>query len=486
MRKQKSIKINFIMNTLLTISSFVFPLITFPYISRVLQPIGTGKVNFATSTIAYFSMFAMLGIPTYGIKKCAEVRDDKDELSKTVQELFIINLITAIVTYVVFFFALFLVGRLREERPLFLITSLSIFLNVLGMEWMYKALEQYSYITIRSFVFKTIGVIATFLLVHDTSHYLIYGGINLFASSASYLLNFFYARKFISFKRYSEYELKKHMRPILVFFAMACASSIYTNLDNVMLGFMKGDEAVGYYNACVRVKQILVGVVTSLGTVLLPRSAYYIENGYLDEFYKIAKKSFNFVFLIGTPIVVYFAVFSRECILLLAGREYMNAVAPMQIIMPTVLFIGLTTVLGIQMLVPLGKEKVVLYSEIAGAATDLVLNAILIPRMAATGAAIGTLVAEMVVLFVQYIALRNVAKDYFKTVKYVVLAIASILALGASVWTKLIGMNVFVALIVSSMLYFGVYGITMIVCKEPLCIEIIDDILGKIRAKIKH
>ena len=149
MRKKASLKINFIMNSILTMSQFIFPLITFPYISRILLPVGTGKVSFATSIVSYFALFAQLGIPTYGIRACAKVRDDKKELTRTVQEIFIINLVMSLITYVIFFFAIYYVPRLRQDKELLMIIGLTIFFNAIGMEWLYKALEQYTYITIR-------------------------------------------------------------------------------------------------------------------------------------------------------------------------------------------------------------------------------------------------------------------------------------------------------------------------------------------------
>lgn len=153
------------MNSILTMSQFIFPLITFPYVSRILLPIGTGKVSFATSVISYFAMFAQLGIPTYGIRACAKVRDNRKKLSKTAQEIFIINIIMSIIAYFVFILALCNVQRLNDEKTLFIIVSLTIFFNAIGMEWLYKALEQYTYITIRSVIFKFIALIAMFLLI---------------------------------------------------------------------------------------------------------------------------------------------------------------------------------------------------------------------------------------------------------------------------------------------------------------------------------
>ena len=174
--KQKSIKINFIMNMILTMSSFIFPLITFPYVSRILLPVGTGKVSFATSLISYFSMFAQLGIPTYGIRVCAKVRDNREELTRTVQELLTINLVMSVLSYIALFIVLTFVPRLQADKPLYIIMSFTIILTSIGMEWLYKALEQYMYITVRSVIFKFIALIAMFLLIHEQQDYVIYGG----------------------------------------------------------------------------------------------------------------------------------------------------------------------------------------------------------------------------------------------------------------------------------------------------------------------
>lgn len=290
MGKQKSLKLNFVMNAILTMSQFVFPLITFPYVSRILLPIGTGKVSFATSIVSYFTLFAQLGIPTYGIRACAKVRDNREELSKMVQELFIINLMMSALAYVVYFAAIYYVPRFRQDKDLFLIVGLTIFFNAIGMEWLYKALEQYTYITVRSIIFKFIAIVAMFLMVHEQSDYVIYGGISILASSASNIFNFFHIHRYVNIKPVGHYNFKKHLKAIVIFFAMSCATTIYTHLDTVMLGFIRTDADVGYYNAAVKIKTILVSIVTSLGVVLLPRASYYVEHSMMDEFYRITKR----------------------------------------------------------------------------------------------------------------------------------------------------------------------------------------------------
>ena len=314
-----SIRKNFIMNALLTVSSFIFPVITFPYVSRVLGPEGYGRVGFATSLITYFSMFAKLGIPTYGIRACAQVRDDREKLSRTVQELLVINLVMSVITYAAFLVCVFFVPALADDRTLYLVMSVTILLGAVEMEWLYKGLERYTYITVRSLLFKLIALAAMFLLIHAESDYVLYGGITVFAASASSVLNFINARKAVDMHPVGCYNFRRHFRAVGIFFAMACASTVYTHLDVLMLGVMSTKTDVGYYNAAVRIKSILVGIVTSLGAVLLPRASYYIENGQPEAFHRISRKALNFVLLFASPMALYFILFAREGIGFLSG-----------------------------------------------------------------------------------------------------------------------------------------------------------------------
>ena len=481
MSHKKSLKLNFIMNAMLTMSSFIFPLISFPYVSRILGPDGTGKVDFATSLIAYFLMFAQLGIPTYGVRACAKVRDDKHLLTKTTHELLIINLVMSVISYAVLFLALIFVPRLREDRVLYILVSLTIIFNTIGMEWLYKALEQYTYITVRSILFKFVSLAAMFMLVREKDDYVIYGGITILASSASYLMNFLHARRYIDLRPMKGYDFRPHLKAVMVFFAMACATTVYTNLDKVMLGVMATNTDVGYYGAAARIKSILVSIVTSLGTVLLPRASYYVQNGQMDAFRKISQKALNFVVVAATPMMLYFILFARQGILLLSGEDYLGAVVPMQMIMPTLLFIGLTNILGIQILVPTGREKVVLCSVIVGAAVDLVCNLLLIPRFVALGAALSNMLAEAAVLVFQIIALRREVLSSFRSIQYWKVAFGLLAGTAASIWVAGLGLGSFWALLLSACLFFVAYGLVLLVLKERLLRDVIGQMLKKFR-----
>ena len=487
--KIHSVKFNFIMNFIMSASSIVFPLVTFPYISRVLMAAGNGKVATASAVITYFNMFASLGIPTYGIRACAKVRDNKEKLSKTVQELLIINSVTMLLTLIVFVFTVICVPEFAAEKELYVINGIGMVLNMFAITWLYNALEQYAYITAVNMIVKIVSLVLMFGLVKKPEDYVLYGGITVFASSASYVFNFIYAARFITLKKSGTYDFRVHMKPILRFFAMSAATSVYTNLDVVMLRFMQGNTEVGYYNAAIKVKTILVTLITSLGTVLLPRLSYYIKKEKIDDFYRMIGKAVNFVVIAGLPLTIYFMLYAGESIQFLAGEGYGGAILPMVILMPTVLLIGISNITGIQILTPQNLEQQVLNSIVCGAVVDFLLNLILIPRMASSGAALATTIAELVVLIVQCVYLRKILKDIVKGVSGGKIGVAMMLGIAAGIAVKLflhltgtgwsLELQAFLMLVVSACAFFGVYGVALLLMKEAFLMELIEPLFRR-------
>ena len=356
-------------------------------------------------------------------------------------------------------------------------------MTTVGIEWLYKALEQYTYITIRSIVFKLISIIAMFMLVHSKSDYIIYGAITTFASSGSYILNLINANKFVALKPIGNYNLIRHIKPILIFFTMSIATTVYTNLDSVMLGFMKTDADVGFYTAAVKIKNILVSIVTSLGTVLLPRASYYIEQHELDKFKELSRKAMNFVVVTSLPLLVYFMIFAKNGIYFLSGSSYMGAVKPMQIIMPTLIFIGISNITSLQILVPLGEEKIILISSIIGAIIDLIINILLIPSMASSGAAIGTLCAEFCVTSFQYIFARKYISSLFGDIAWWKILLANIISTLLSFNIGTLKLNNLLILILSAVIYFGTYLIILLLLKEKTVLSILNELISLVKKK---
>ena len=471
-----SIRRNYIYNLTLTLANLFFPLITYTYASRVLMPEGIGQASFASSVVTYFLMFSQLGIPTYGIRICAQEKDNSEKLSKTCKELLLINVFMAALSLTALFFSTLVLQRLYDIRYLILIYSVTIISAVLEMSWLFSGLEQYKFITQRSLIIKCISVVAIFVLVKDRSDVPMYAAVTAGSSLLTGAVNFLYSDKFVNLKKKYRCEFRKHLKPVWIFFLMSVATSIYLNIDTVMLGFMTSDSEVGLYNSAVKIKTLLSGIITALGTVMLPRMSMLISKDDKQTFSEYASKAMNYIFLISIPMVVYFIAYAKECIRLISGDMFLNAVPAMIIIMPTLFFIGVTNILGIQILVPLGQEKSVLYSEIVGAVTDVILNLIFIPKMGAAGAALGTLFAEVSVFVVQIIFMRNSVGTIFKELEYNKIFLSSIIALIIIIIKRTFFESniVLVELIASSMLFFGSYLTILIVTKERLTKEILN------------
>ena len=484
MVKYKSVKFNFIMNFILTLSNFIFPLITFPYVSRILQASGLGKVGFATSIIAYFSMIAMMGIPTYGIKACAKIRDDSYKLTKTVYELLILNTIFLAFSLTLLLLSVIFINKFYIDKELYIILAFSMLFNVLGIEWLYKALEQYSYITIRSIFFKIASLILLFVFVKESNDILPYAMLTVLASVGAGILNFYNLRKIITLYKitFKQLEITKHIKPSFTFFLLTISITIYVNLDSIMLGFMTSDDNVGYYSAAVKIKQILVTLVTSLGAVMLPRLAFYYEQKRFDEFKDLVKNALGFILIVSLPLTIYFTLYAKDAILLLSGESFLASVEPMQIIMPTVFLIALSNLMGWQILVPMDREKQIVFSTIIGAIVGGIINIFAIPYLGVNGAAIANLCAECAVVVVQIILLRKFIFPILAKINIWKMLIALFISTGVTLLIPF-NSNEIINLLLSSILFFGSYLISLLILKEPMVYQLFSSVLNKIKLK---
>ena len=403
MTKSKSLVKNFIFNFIKTFSSLVFPLITFTYSARVLGVDGVGRVNFSKSFITYFSLFAMLGMNYYGTREAAKLREDRDGLSKYVQEMLIINGITTSIAYAALILAMLFVPKLHEYETLLIINSFAIVLQGMGMEWLYQGLEEYKYIAVRSMAFQFISLALMFIFVRDAEDVAAYAVINTLASYGSYVLNFWNARRYVSLRRTGRYELKKHLKPLLWLFALVVSMELYTVLDSTMLGFVHGDASVGRYTAAVKVNKLTISLINAIGVVLIPRLSYYIGKGENEKLRTLVDKAYNYVFMLAIPAAVGLFVLSDEIIRLFSGAGFASAALTMRIMTPIVVVIPFSVATNQQTLIPMGREKLMLIATSVGAVTNLICNSVLIPRYAENGAAIATVVAETVVAVISFV-----------------------------------------------------------------------------------
>ena len=409
MAKGKSLLKNSIFNAGKTFFSLVFPVMTFTYASRILGDVGIGKVNFSRSVITYFTMLASLGMRYYGTREAAKLRDDRLAFNRFVHEMLIINLMMTLLSYALLFTAMAAVPKLKSYETLLLVNSAAIALEGLGMEWLYQSVEEYRYIALRSVLFQVIGLVCLFIFVREADDVLPYTIVLLAAGSGAYILNFINARKYISFRRCGPYHFKRHIKPLLWLLAMALSIELYTVLDSTMLGFLKGDAAVGRYTAAVKINKTVNSLITSVGVVLIPRLSYYIGQRKDNEVRELVNKTYNYMFMLSIPAAIGLFLLSDEIILLFSGRGFASAAGTMRLLTPIVVIIPFSVITNLQIFVPMAKEKLILQSTLAGAVINFTLNQLLIPRYAENGAAVATVVAEAAVTT---ICLVNIGRFY--------------------------------------------------------------------------
>ena len=485
--KMNSVKYNAVINAILSVANIIFPLITFPYVSRVLLVENNGRISFASALLNFFSLFATLGLSTYGIKACARVREDRIKLSKTVHELLLLNVITTIFVTIALIVATFIVPGFQQEWLLLFIYSWNMILNVVGMNWLYSAVEQYDYITKRSILFKFLGVILMFLFVHKPDDLYIYAIITVFANVGGNIVNIIYSRKFVEFKWFGDYNCKQHLKPTLAMFSTYLAVNVYSSLDSVMLGFIQNEYQVGIYATAVKIKSVLTTLITSLGTVLLPRMSYYIAQGKWDDFSRLLRKSYCAIIMIAIPMMLYFILVAEPSVLFLSGEAYLDAVTPLKILMPILVITSLSNITGMQILIPTGGEWKFAISVSCGAVVNLILNFILIPQYGAVGAAYGTLFAEITQFVAQLIFSRKYLRGAISVKATVQVLVATVgAAVAFFVINTVINFGALLTLILTATAYFGVYAVILLWERYEMFMEMCNMVLKPITSIIKY
>lgn len=479
MQKEKSLLHNYIFNLIKTLNSILFPIITFTYSARILGVDGVGKVNFAKSVITYFTMIAMLGMNYYGTRETAKLRDDHEMLSKFCAEMLIINGSTTLLAYALLVIAMISTPLLREYSVLLVICSVAIALQGMGMEWLYQGLEEYRYIAVRSVLFQVGALIAMFIFVRDEGDVVPYTAITVMASSGSYILNFINARKHIKLNKKIHYEIRKHMKPLLWLFAMAISIELYTVLDSTMLGFIKGDSAVGLYTAAIKVERMINTLILSVGVVLMPRLSFFISRGEMKKTAELVKTAYNYIFMLSVPATVGLFMLSDDIILLFSGSKFVMASQAMRIMTPIVILIPFSAMTNQQTLIPMGKEKLILISTCVGAVTNFTLNSVLIPRYAQNGAAVGTVLAETAVAIVCLINVRKYfdIRAIFRTIWQYFIAVLPIPLI--VVWVSRWKLQYVIGMVLEITISAAAYFVILMLLRNPYIREAVTAIQSK-------
>lgn len=480
----KSLIRNSIYNALYKGFTTLFPLITSIYLSRVLLPESIGRVTYAQTIVSYFTMIASLGIPNYGVKAIAQQLDNKLNRSSVFSELFTINAVSNSFALILYFILVNTADVFLSKQPLFNIMGVMLVLNYFNIDWFYQGMEEYAYISIRSTIIKLISFFLIIVLVHKPNDYLVYGCILCFGVAGNNILNVFGLRKYIQRPQVKFKNIERHFKPVFVLLLSSLATEIYTMLDTVMLEHFHGDEAVGYYSNAVKIVRVVYTLVIAMVATFYPRISQLIKNKKYKECNNLLGRGVQIILLLSMPASVGLILLSDYIVPALFGDAYIRSGEVLKITGVLIIVFSIAYLLGHIILMAVSQEKSILKSTVMGAGVNFVLNLLLIPIYAEKGAAVASVVAEIVVT----VMLVFSAKKYYhlnigKKNIFGIFGATTIMSLFIFALKKylLFGIAKTAMIIGGSM---TVYFLSLILLRTPICTECLKVCQRKISSDI--
>ena len=418
-KKEKNIKLNVTLNSVRQICSILIGLITFPYVTRALGADAYGRVSFCGSVAGYFGMIAALGFGTYAIREGAGLRNRKNDIDNFASRIFTLNLITTVFAYLLLGIFLLIWRRPSEYKLIVAITSVSMILSTIGMEWLYGIYEDYLYITVRTLIIQGLSLAAIFIFVKSEEDCIPYVIITTLGTGISNLFNYVHARKYISLRILAGKESLVHIRPVLILFFNAALVTIYLNSDVTILRLYHPEAVVGEYSVAVRIYTIVKSVIAAITVVTVPRLSYYVGTGEQEKFSELTNNILKCLITICLPVVTGLFMMSKDAVAILSGDQYAGGVTALQILCFALAFSTIANLLTSGVLIAQKQEKTVLIASVISAGTNLLLNFLVIPTMSLNGAAMTTLIAEIIVCLIavnyskRYVHLKESLRVFF-------------------------------------------------------------------------
>ena len=478
--KEKSIKKNAILNGIRTVLNVLFPLITFPYISRVLSVDEIGIFNFSGSVVSYFMLLAGLGFSQYAIREGTKYRNSREEISKFASRIFNLNIISTIISYVILVILILFSSKLQSYTYCILIISVQIAFTTIGMEWLYSIFEEYTYITVRSIVFKIISIALLFIFVRNEGDILAYSAISVFACVGSNILNFVNCKKYCDIKIGIFVDYKEIIIPIIIIFASNVAIQIYVNSDITMLGYMKDDYSVGIYSVSTKIYGIVKNVLTAVLTVTIPRFSLFAGLNKKEEFHDLLQKVIKTLWIICIPAVAGLICENNNIITIISGSKYLESSTSFIILSCAIIFAIFNGLLNNCILLAYKREKIFLYCTIVSAILNVFLNFFMIPMFDEIGAAITTFISELILFILLYLFSKDIlGKSFYE--KSVLTSIGSIGIVFVCIISNKYIDNVYIQTILAVISSGIIYLLFLLLFKN----DIICDVLNRIGIKIK-
>lgn len=478
-----NIKKNTFFNIIKSIFGIIYPLITFPYISRILQTENVGKINFSNSVVSYFSLIASLGVTTYAVRECSKYKDDKDSLSNTASQIFSINIWSTIIAYIALVVTIIAAKPLYNYKVLIIIQSTTILFTTLGADWLNTAMEDFRFIAIRTMSMQIISLLLMFIFVRRTEDYIIYAVISVVASSGANVINIFYRKRYCTTRFVLHIDWRKHMPPILMLFSLILSQTIYTSSDTTILGLCKGDYQVGLYSTSVKIYNIVNTVVASVAWVVMPQLSANFAKINFEKINSLLKYSLNFIIVLGLPCLVGLNIITKEIIILIAGRTYLGAELSLRILTISLGFSFISGWIGNMMMLPAGKENICLKASVISAVVNIILNLILIPKWGLNAAAITTAISEFIgiIIKIPYIEKEIKIEGFKNMIEAPIVGSLGILLVGVIV--KYCLKSQYMIAIVTIVISCFEYLFVLMVMKNEFAINFLKPVINKIKRR---
>lgn len=481
---KKSIAKNFIYNIAFEILAIIIPLITTPYLSRILGAEKIGIHGFTASVVTYFILFGSLGVGLYGKREIAYIQDDIEKRSKTFWEIFSLKFITLSLSTIIFYFTFCLNG---EYTVYYKILILTIIASAVDISWFFHGMEEFKKTVIRNSLVKIVSTICIFVFIKSQEDLWIYFLIYSLSTLLGNLSLWLYLPKYVVKTKIKNLNLMKHLRPTIVLFLPQIATQLYTVFDKTMIGIIIVDKSeVGYYEQAQKIIKLLLTIVTSLGAVMMPRIAATYAKGDTKQIKEYMNKSFSFILMLSFPIMFGICSIAPHFVPVFFGEGYDIVVNLIWIICPILVLVGLSNVTGTQYLLPTKQQKKYTISVILGAVVNFILNLLFIKPFGAIGASIATVISEIAVTGSQFFFVRKqikffeVVRNTYKYFLASVIMLAISLFIGCIIKNDLI--SIIIQILVSVIIYFGI----LIIMKDSTVHKLIDTIKEKITSVICH
>lgn len=480
----KSLKKNYLYNLIYQIFMILTPFITTPYVSRVLGASGIGEYSYVLSIATYFGIFGLLGITTYAQVEIAKNRDDSSFCNKLIVELFTLKNMTMLIAIILY---IIMIMFINEYRKMFVVLILYLLCQLSDVSWILQGFEEFKKTVFRNIIVKTVTIVMIFSFIKKPEDLYFYSIIMQGVTLLGNFLLWQYVWQYINFNNIKQNFkfncIWIHLKRSLVYFIPTVATSIYTVLDKSMIGWLTHSILQnGYYEQAHKIEQILVTVLTSLGTVTLPRMSYLNSINDNKKMKDIVEKTLSFILMISIPMCIGLIMIAKDLIPLFLGNNYDECILLTQVFSLLLIIVGLDNTIGRQCLMATGNQKKFNIGVIVGAIANFILNLILIPMLLALGAAISSVISELLILILFLIFSKKYLKINFDSIfKYILSSF--FMALFIYIFS-LININIYAGLLLKILIGFFVYFISLIMLKDKFLLEIINGLLFKLKNKI--